>query len=114
MQHRSERVLVETDRYRIFGSLTLPREGYRSRMSDFLNSSDRDFISLTDVVMEAVGGDGSTSRHEYIAVARRHIVFAMPVDAAAAASEADAAAGPEGLEGFEAPERVDAPEQPAS
>jgi hypothetical protein len=114
VQHRSERVLVETDRYRIFGSLTLPREGYRSRMSDFLNSSDRDFISLTDVVMEAVGGDGSTSRHEYIAVARRHIVFAMPVDAAAAASEDDAAAGPEGLEGFEAPERVEAPEQPAS
>ncbi|MFL5956706.1 MAG: hypothetical protein ACJ756_04575 [Solirubrobacterales bacterium] len=111
MQHRSERVLVETDRYRIFGSLTLPREGYRSRMSDFLNSADRDFISLTDVVMEAVGGDGSTSRHEYIAVARRHIVFAMPVDAAAAASEVDAAAGPEGLE---APERVEAPEQPAS
>jgi hypothetical protein len=114
VQHRSERVLVETDRYRIFGSLTLPREGYRSRMSDFLNSSDRDFISLTDVVMEAVGGDGSTSRHEYIAVARRHIVFAMPVDAAAAASEADAAGDPEGLEGLEAPERVEAPEQPAS
>lgn len=111
MQHRSERVLVETDRYRIFGSLTLPREGYRSRMSDFLNSADRDFISLTDVVMEAVGGDGSTSRHEFIAVARRHIVFAMPVDAVDAASEVDPAAGPERLE---APERVEAPEQPAS
>jgi hypothetical protein len=111
VQHRSERVLVETDRYRIIGSLTLPRDGYRSRMSDFLNSSDRDFISLTDVVMEAVGGDGSTSRHEYIAVARRHIVFAMPVDSAVAASEAEAAAG---LEGLEAPERVEAPEQPAS
>jgi hypothetical protein len=77
-QHRSERILLETDRYRIVGWVTLPRDGYRSRMSDFLNSSDRDFISLTDVVMEAVGGDGSTSRHEYIAVARSHIVFAMP------------------------------------
>ena len=117
MQHRSERVLVETDRYRIFGSLTLPREGYRSRMSDFLNTLDRDFISLTDVVMEAVGGDGSTSHHDYIAVARRHIIFAMPVDAAAAASEAHAAAGPERLEAperVEAPEAVEAPEQSAS
>jgi hypothetical protein len=117
VQHRSERVLVETDRYRIFGSLSLPREGYRSRMSDFLNSSDRDFISLTDVVMEAVGGDGSTSRHEYIAVARRHIVFAMPVDAPVAASEAEAARTPEGLETperVEGPEQVEAPEQPAS
>jgi hypothetical protein len=108
MQHRSERVLIETDRYRIFGALTLPRDGYRSRMSDFLNSSDRDFISLTDVVMEAVGGDGSTSKHDYIAVARRHIVFAMPIDAEGAAAEAEAAA-PEGLE---APERVEAPEPP--
>jgi hypothetical protein len=79
MQHRSERILIETDRYRIFGSLTLPRDGYRSRMSDFINSADRDFISLTDVVMEAVGGDGSVSKHEYIAVARSHIVFVMPV-----------------------------------
>jgi Family of unknown function (DUF6812) len=102
MQHRSERVLIETDRYRIFGSLTLPRDGYRSRMSDFLNSSDRDFISLTDVVMEAVGGDGSRSNHEYIAVARSHIVFAMPVAEADAEAEAEA----------EAPERPEHPQPP--
>ena len=115
MQHRSERVLIETDRYRIFGSLTLPRDGYRSRMSDFLNASDRDFISLTEVVMEAVGGDGSTSKHDYIAVARRHIVFAMPIDAEDAASEAEAAAPPEGLEAperVEVPKPVEAPEPP--
>src|SRR4051794_28276414 len=80
MQQRSERVLLETDRYRIFGTLSLPRDGYRSRLSDFLNASDRDFISLTDVVMEAVGGDGSTSSHDFITVSRRHIVFAMPVE----------------------------------
>ena len=35
MQHRSERVRLETERYRIFGTLTLPRDGYRSRMSDY-------------------------------------------------------------------------------
>ena len=46
MQHRSERVLIETERYRIYGVLTLPRDGYRSRMSDFLNSGEREFISL--------------------------------------------------------------------
>ena len=54
MQHRSERVLIETERYRIYGVLTLPRDGYRSRMSDFLNSGEREFISLTHVVMEAI------------------------------------------------------------
>lgn len=80
MQQRSERVLIETDRYRIYGALSLPRDGYRSGLADFLNAPDRDFIPLTDVLMEAVGGDGSTSRHESITVARAHIVWAMPVD----------------------------------
>jgi hypothetical protein len=107
MQHRSERVLIETDRYRIFGSLTLPRDGYRSRMSDFLNSSDRDFISLTDVVMEAVGGDGSRSNHSYIAVARSHIVFAMPVSDGDADEEAEAVSPP-----AERPERPEPPGPP--
>jgi hypothetical protein len=78
MQHRSERVLIETERYRIYGVLTLPRDGYRSRMSDFLNSGEREFISLTHVVMEALE-DGETTRHDYVAVARRHIVFAIPM-----------------------------------
>jgi len=79
MQHRSERVMIETERYRIYGALTLPRDGYRSRMSDFLNSSDRDFISLTDVLMEPIDG-GASSRHAYVAVARSHIVFALPME----------------------------------
>jgi hypothetical protein len=78
MQQRSEHVLIETERYRIYGVLTLPRDGYRSRMSDFLNSGEREFISLTRVVMEALD-DGATTRHDYVAVARRHIVFAIPI-----------------------------------
>src|SRR3954465_12212680 len=74
MQQRSERVLIETDRYRIFGTLSLPRDGYRSRLSDFLNASDRDFISLTEVVMEAVGGAGSPSDTAFTGVPRGHMV----------------------------------------
>ena len=51
MQHRHEHVYVETDRHRISGVLTLPHDGYRSRLSDFLNASERDFISLTSCVV---------------------------------------------------------------
>ena len=83
MQNRSERVRLETERYRIFGTLTLPRDGYRSRMSDYLNAADREFVSLTEVVMEEIAG-GAISRYEYVAVSRRHIVFAAPL-----AEEAD-------------------------
>jgi hypothetical protein len=78
VQHRHERVYVETARHRISGSLTLPAEGYRSRLSDFLNASERDFVSLTDAVVEIVGREGPGTRHEFIAVARSHIVIAIP------------------------------------
>ena len=51
MEHRDERIVVETDRYRITGLLRLPRDGYRSRLTDYLNSSERAFLALTDVEM---------------------------------------------------------------
>ena len=78
MQHRYERVLIETHRHRISGRLTLPADGYRSRLSDFLNSTERDFVSLTDAVVQVLGEEGTGTEHAFIAVARRHIVFAIP------------------------------------
>lgn len=77
-QHRHERVLIETDRHRIAGSLTLSRDGYRSRVSDVLNAGERDFISLTDVTVEIIGQEGRATHHEFLAVSRRHIVIAIP------------------------------------
>jgi hypothetical protein len=85
VQHRHEHVYVETDRHRVTGVLTLPADGYRSRLSDFLNSYERDFISLTSCVVELIGRDGPGTEHPFIAVSRRHIVFAIPL------GEADAA-----------------------
>jgi hypothetical protein len=79
MQHRQERVYLETDRHRISGILTLPSDGYRSRLSDFLNASERDFVSLTDCVVEIIGHDGPGTEHPFIAVSRVHIVFAIPL-----------------------------------
>jgi hypothetical protein len=86
MEQRHERVLIETGRHRIAGTLTLAAEGYRSRISDLLNAPERDFISLTDVTIElldhdGVGGDGT--QHEFMAVSRLQIVFAIPLGEAA-------------------------------
>ena len=78
MQHRHERVYIETARHRITGCLTLPADGYRSRLSDFLNGSERDFVSLTDVVVELIGHDGPGTRHEVLVISRHHIVIAIP------------------------------------
>jgi hypothetical protein len=78
VQHRHERVYVETARHRITGVLTLPADGYRSRLSDFLNAHERDFVSLTDAVVEIIGREGPGTRHDFLAVSRGHIVLAIP------------------------------------
>jgi hypothetical protein len=91
MNGRSERVLLETERYRIVGDLMLPRNGYRSRLSDYLNSSDRDFISLTAVTLEAIdeqGRPGEPMDREFVTVARQHIVLATTAPGAPAAPAA--------------------------
>jgi hypothetical protein len=76
MNHRREPIRIETDRHRIEGLITLARDGYRSRVSDVLNASERDFITLTDVTVQPLDG-GPSELHPYLTIARRHIVFAV-------------------------------------
>jgi hypothetical protein len=78
-EHRRERIRVETERHRIEGVLTLARDGYRSRVSDALNASERDFLTLTDVKVEPLEG-GPAKLHDYLTLSRRHIVFAVSAD----------------------------------
>jgi hypothetical protein len=78
VEHRQERIRVETERHRIEGSLTLAKDGYRSRVSDVLNASEREFITLTDVTVAPLEG-GPVELHDYLSLARRHIVFAVAV-----------------------------------
>jgi hypothetical protein len=81
-QQRQERVQVETTRHRITGDVTLSRNGFRSRVSDLLNASEREFIALTDATVEPLDG-GEIVRREFLAVSRQHIVFVTPIDRAA-------------------------------
>jgi hypothetical protein len=75
-EERRERIRVETPRHRIEGSLMLARDGYRSRVSDMLNASERDFLTLTDVTLEPLGG-GPVEQHAFMAIARVHIVYVV-------------------------------------
>jgi hypothetical protein len=79
METRVERVVLETDRHRIVGDLTLPREGYRSRLSDFLNGGDLDFIPLVNAQLAPLHG-GSPETRSFVAVARIHVRLAFPDD----------------------------------
>ncbi len=76
IDHRTERIRIETERHRIEGVITLARDGYRSRVSDVLNASERDFITLTEVTVAPIEG-GPIELHPYLTLARRHIVFAV-------------------------------------
>lgn len=81
IDHRRERITLETERHRIEGEITLARDGYRSRVSDVLNASERDFLTLTDVTVAPLDG-GPSERHAYLTIARRHIVFAVGAEEA--------------------------------
>ena len=80
MEHKDERVAIETDRYRITGNLRLPRDGYRSRLTDYLNSAERSYLPLTEVEITPLDDPSRSERREFIALALRHIVLAMPVE----------------------------------
>ncbi len=84
MEQREERVVIETDRYRITGLLSMPRDGYRSRLTDYLNASERAFIALTNVELKPLGGSGEAERRAFLALSLSHVVLAMPADAAKA------------------------------
>jgi hypothetical protein len=81
MDLRQEQVVVETDRHRIEGSLTLSTGGSRSRLSDYLNQRDREFLVLQDALIRPVGSEGGVRQEPVILVARRHVRFVAPVDA---------------------------------
>jgi hypothetical protein len=75
---RKERVVVETDRYRVQGMMTLPREGYRSRVSDHVNRRDQEFFTMVDCQLTSLDGSGRDWSTPVLMLARRHIRLIVP------------------------------------
>ena len=82
VDQRPTRILAETDRYRITGIIFLPPDGYRSRLSDYLNTPEHTFLALTDVELTPFNGSGPPEQHRFLALSLQHIVFAVPLDEA--------------------------------
>ena len=76
---RRERIVVETDRYRVEGDITLPLEGYRSRLSDYLNRRDQEFLILLNVELNALDGSGRDWSTQVLMLARQHIRLVVPL-----------------------------------
>ena len=80
MDEAGRTVALETARHRITGQLRLPADGYRSRLSDYLNAPDRSFLALTDVRIASLDGSGDEERHDFVAVSTDHVILAIPLD----------------------------------
>ena len=78
MEQRQQRVELETARHRITGSVTLAASGFRSRVSDLLNATEREFLALTDVTLHPLDG-GPVEHRDFVAVGRAHVVLVTPV-----------------------------------
>lgn len=77
MDLRREKVVVETDRYRVEGSMTLPAEGYRSRLSDHVNRRDLAFFTIQDAVVTPLDG-GEGWRAAVMMLASAHVRLVVP------------------------------------
>jgi len=80
MDLRKESVVVETDRYRVTGSMTLPAEGFRSRLSDHVNRDDLTFFTIEDARLTPLDGGDSWST-PVLMLARAHARLVIPGDA---------------------------------
>ena len=70
---RLEQIVLETDRWRIEGQLTLPREGYRSRLSDYVNQRDREFFAINDATVTALDAPEVARHASFLMVSRAHV-----------------------------------------
>ena len=75
MDTQKRHVVLETDRYRIVGEITLPQDGYRNRFSDLLNQDSRFFIPVVNAEISPINGGDSVKRH-FVMVGRAQIEFA--------------------------------------
>ena len=84
VDQRPTRILAETDRHRISGVVLLPPDGYRSRLTDYLNTPEHSFLALTDVELTPLSGSEPAEKHKFLALSLHHIVFATALEGGAA------------------------------
>jgi hypothetical protein len=107
MHFRRERVRLETERHEIEATLQLPHEGFRSRTTDFLNAHEREFLALTDAQIRRLDGSRAVERHEFLALAVRHIVMVVELETLGVVDDSGAAPEPAPTSALSAPPPVD-------
>ena len=70
--------MVETDRYRVEGMMTLPREGYRAAVSDHVNRRDQEFFTHPRRPARGARRLRRDWEAPVLMLARRHIRLIVP------------------------------------
>ncbi len=76
---KRERVLLETSRYRVKGTIMLPPEGYKSRLSDHLNEAEREFLVILDAALTPFDDPDGAFEAPVMMVQRAQIVMIFPM-----------------------------------
>jgi hypothetical protein len=80
MELRDARVSLETDHHLITGTVQLPRDGFRSRVTDYLNSKADEFLAVTDAEVTPRDRPEGGERVAFLAVSVRHVILATDID----------------------------------
>jgi hypothetical protein len=76
---RNERIVVETDRFRVEGDITLlPHEDALDAIYKYVNRSDQEFLPLTNVEAVAIDGSAETWNSPSLNLEIRHIRIIIP------------------------------------
>jgi hypothetical protein len=75
----NERIVVETDRYRVEGDITLlPHEDNYDALYKYINRSDQEFLYLVNVEVAALDGSGRNFNYPALNLEIRHIRSVVP------------------------------------
>ncbi len=79
MELRDARVSLETEHHLITGTVQLPRDGFRSRVTDYLNSKADEFLPVTDAEVTPRARPEAAEQVGFLAVSVRHVILATDV-----------------------------------
>lgn len=70
---QTERIVIETDRYRVEADIKLLRGNYQNSLIEYLNHREEEFLFLTNVDLVALDGSGRDWSTPVLFLAKRHI-----------------------------------------
>ncbi len=79
---RTERIIIETDRYRVEGDITILQGSYRNSPAEYLGSNNDELLSLRNVELFSLDGSGRDWATSFLFLNKRHIRSISPKDPA--------------------------------